>query len=64
MSFFLVSTVFFRGQFSLSHTHIGLPWGFSFNFPTSISVTFIWEFPPGKFPVEKVGVVSAASTFY
>ena len=62
MSFFLVSTVFFSGQFSLSHTHID-PWGFSFTFPTSISVTFIWEFPPGKFPVEKVGVVSAASTF-
>ena len=28
---------------SLSHTHIGLPYGFNLNFPTSISDTFIWE---------------------
>ena len=26
---------------SLSHTHIGPPWGFNLNFPTSIPVTFI-----------------------
>jgi len=33
---------------SLSHTHIGLPWGFNFNFPTSIPVTFIIiKVPPG-----------------
>ena len=32
---------------SLSHTHIGLPWGFNFNFPTSIPVTFIiMKVPP------------------
>ena len=31
---------------SLSHTYIGLLWGFNLNFPTSIPVTFIWEFPP------------------
>lgn len=30
---------------SLSHTHIGLPWGFNLNFPTSIPVTFIWGYP-------------------
>ena len=30
-------------RLSLSHTHIGLPYGFNFNFPTSIHVTFIWE---------------------
>ena len=29
---------------SLSHTHIGLPWWFNVNFPTSIPVTFIWEY--------------------
>ena len=28
---------------SLSHAHIGLPYGFNFNFATSIHVTFIWE---------------------
>ena len=33
---------------SLSHTHIGLPLGFNFNFPTSIPVTFIiMKVPPG-----------------
>ena len=30
---------------SLSHTHIGLPQGFKLNFPMSIPVTFIWEYP-------------------
>ena len=30
---------------SLSHTHIRLLWEFNLNFPTSISVTFIWESP-------------------
>ena len=30
-------------RLSLSHTHIGLPYGFNFNFPTSIHVNFIWE---------------------
>ena len=30
---------------SLSYTHIGLPWGFNLNFPTSIPVTFIWGYP-------------------
>ena len=33
---------------SLSHTHIGPP-GFNLNFPMSITVTFIWECPPGEF---------------
>ena len=28
---------------NLSHTHIGLPYGFNLNFPTSIPVAFIWE---------------------
>ena len=31
---------------SLSRTHIGLPWEFNFNFPTSIPVIFIWESAP------------------
>ena len=30
---------------SLNHTHIGLLWEFNLNFPTSVSVTFIWESP-------------------
>ena len=30
---------------SSSHTHIGLPYGFNVNFPTSIPVSFIWESP-------------------
>ena len=31
---------------SLSHTHSGLPYGFNFNFPTSIPVTFMWDSHP------------------
>ena len=34
---------------SLSHTHIGLPWGFNLNFPTSIPVTFKGEYPQGLY---------------
>ena len=30
---------------SLSHAHIGLPWGFNWNFPPIIPVTFLWESP-------------------
>ena len=32
-----------RDSLSLSHTHIGLPQGFNFNFPTSIPFILIWE---------------------
>ena len=32
---------------SLDHTHIGLPYWFNLNFPTSIPATFIWESLPG-----------------
>ena len=32
---------------SLGHTHIGLPYWFNVNFPTSIPATFIWESLPG-----------------
>ena len=32
---------------SLGHTHIGLPYWFHLNFPTSIPATFIWESLPG-----------------
>ena len=35
---------------SLSHTHIGLPWWFNVSFPTSIPVTFIWEYPAPLHP--------------
>ena len=31
-----------RVSFSLSHTHIGLAWGFNFNILTSIPITIIW----------------------
>ena len=34
---------------SSSHTHICLPYGFNFNFPTSIPVTFMSESPPGVY---------------
>ena len=34
---------------SLSHTHIGLPWGFNLNFPTSIPVTYGSPPPPRLF---------------
>ena len=33
----------------LSHTHIGLPRRFNFNFPISIPATFIWESPWGSY---------------
>ena len=33
----------------LSHTHIGLPQRFNFNFPISIPATFIWESPWGSY---------------
>ena len=33
-------------KLSLSHTHIGLLWGFNLNLPKSTPVTFIWESPP------------------
>ena len=39
-----------KGQLSLSHTHIGLPYGFNLNFLMSIPDTFIWESPPGNHP--------------
>ena len=32
---------------SLSHTYIGLPWGFNFNFPTSMPVSFVSFTCPG-----------------
>ena len=31
---------------SVSRTHIDLPSGLTLNFPASIPLTFIWEFPP------------------
>ena len=38
--------VSFRGQKSLGHTQIGLPYGFNSKFPTSIPTTFICRVPP------------------
>ena len=36
---------------SLSHTCIGLPWGFNLNFPASITVTFIGKYAQGLYQI-------------
>ena len=36
---------------SLSHTYIGLPWGFNLNFPISITVTFIGKYARGLYQI-------------
>ena len=39
---------------SLSHTHIGVPWGFNFSFSTSIPISVIGEYPQGTILGERL----------
>ena len=39
---------------SLSHTHIGVPWGFNFSFSTSIPISVIGESPQGTILGERL----------
>ena len=48
---------------SLSHTHIGVPWGFNFSFSTSIPISVIGESPQGTILGERLSEMVLIKNF-